>query len=655
MSTSQTAWHAMETEAAIGRLESSAEGLSAEDAAQRFETVGPNTLEAEESVSPAKLLIRQVHNPLIYLLIGAAVLSLAVGKFIDAGVIAGVIVFNSLLGFFQEWRAEGALAALRRMASLHAKVLRDGNPIEVEASDVVPGDVLLLETGDRVSADARLLAAEELQVDESALTGESQPVAKRSETLDEGTAMADRRNMVWMSTNVTGGRGRAVVVHTGMQTQMGQIAGAVRSTLREQTPLQKRMHTLGIVLGAAGIGLALVVLALEIVRAYEVTEAIMFAVAIAVSAIPEGLPAVISVTLAMGVRRMADRHAIIRHMPAVETLGSTTVICSDKTGTLTKNQMTVRKLWADGRTFELTGEGYAPKGQLKDETGKAVEHMPKALEALLKTGVLNNNARIFENDGRWQADGNPSEAALLTAAHKTRIDLQALQKDSPRLSEIPFSSERKYMATLHPRSDGPGTRAYVKGAAERLLGFCTHVLKDDDVAALDDNEKHAVAQAIDEFADNALRVMAAAYVDFEEDKQTLAPEDVEGGLMLAGLWAMIDPPREESVQAVRQAKEAGIHPVMITGDHAATALAIAKQVGIAGDGQALTGSDIDALDKPALAEAALRSGVFARVSPAHKLKIMEALREKGHVVAMTGDGVNDAPALKGADIGIAMG
>ncbi|NLW82857.1 MAG: HAD-IC family P-type ATPase [Phycisphaerae bacterium] len=654
MSTSQTAWHALEAEAVTERLESATEGLSAENAAQRLKTVGPNTLEAEESVNPAKLLIRQVHNPLIYLLIGAAVLSLAAGKFIDAGVIVGVIVFNSLLGFFQEWRAEGALAALRRMASLHAKVLRDGNPIEVEASDVVPGDVLLLETGDRVSADARLLAAEELQVDESALTGESQPVAKRSETLDEGTAMADRRNMVWMSTNVTGGRGRAVVVHTGMQTQMGQIAGAVRSTLREQTPLQKRMHTLGIVLGAAGIGLALVVLALEIVRAYEVTEAIMFAVAIAVSAIPEGLPAVISVTLAMGVRRMADRHAIIRHMPAVETLGSTTVICTDKTGTLTKNQMTVRKMWADGRTFELTGEGYEPKGQLKDQAGKTIEHMPKALEVLLQTGVLNNNARIHEQDGRWQADGNPSEAALLTAAQKTRIDLQALQKDSPRLSEIPFSSERKYMATLHSQ-EGRGTRAYVKGGADRLLEFCTYVLKDGNGVVMDDKQKQTVAQAIEDFADDALRVMAAAYVDFEEDKQTLAPEDVEGGLMLAGLWAMIDPPREESVQAVRQAKEAGIHPVMITGDHAATALAIAKQVGIAGDGQALTGPEIDTLDKPALAAAALRSGVFARVSPAHKLKIMEALREKGHVVAMTGDGVNDAPALKGADIGIAMG
>ena len=655
MSSSEIAWHAVETDEAVERMESTAEGLSSEKATQRLETFGLNTLEAEETAGPMKLLIRQVHNPLIYLLVGASVLSLTIGKHIDASVIAGVIVLNSLLGFFQEWRAEGALAALRRMASLHAHILRDGKPVEVETSQVVPGDILLLETGDRVSADARLLSAEELQVDESALTGESQPVAKQPKMLDESIAVPDRRNMIWMSTNVTGGRGRAVVVHTGMQTQIGQIAGDVRSTLREKTPLQKRMHTLGITLGAVGIGLALLVLALEILRGYEITEAIMFAVAIAVSAIPEGLPAVISVTLALGVRRMADRNAIIRHMPAVETLGSTTVICSDKTGTLTKNQMTVRKLWADGKTFELTGEGYEPKGQLKDEEGRAIEQLPDALKMLLQTGVLNNNARIHEKEGRWQADGNPSEAALLTAAHKTGLEPQALQKDNERLSEIPFSSERKYMATLHLQSEGKRMRVYVKGAADRLLGFCTHMIKNGDVVTLDDEQKQAVTQAIDDFAEHALRVMAGAYVEFDVGKDKIAPEDVESGLTLAGLWAMMDPPREESVQAVRQAKEAGIHPVMITGDHAATALAIAKQVGIPGDGNALTGSDIEAMDKPALAEAALRSGVFARVSPAHKLKIMEALREQGQVVAMTGDGVNDAPALKGADIGVAMG
>ena len=655
MTSSETQWHAVDADTAIERLESAPDGLSQEEASRRLAELGPNALEAEEVVGPMTLLVRQVHNPLVYLLFGAAALSLVAGKHIDAGVIVGVIVLNSLLGFFQEWRAEGALAALRRMAALHAHVLRDGKKIEVEASEVVPGDILLLETGDRVSADARLLGAEELNVDESALTGESQPVGKQLSPVDETAAMADRRTMVWMSTNVTGGRGQAVVVHTGMHTQMGQIAGQVRTTLREKTPLQKRMHTLGIVLGASGIGLALVVLALELMRGYELTEAVMFSVAIAVSAIPEGLPAVISVTLALGVRRMADRHAIIRHMPAVETLGSTTVICSDKTGTLTQNQMTVRLLWADGRRFELTGEGYRPEGQLRSAGGQWLQQIPDALAMLLRIGVLNNNARLHEQDGQWRADGNPSEAALLTAAQKAGLDPATLHKEAVRQHEVPFSSDRKYMATLHRQSEGGGMRAFVKGAPDRLLGYCTHVLREGRAVALDDTEKQAIENAIDEFADQAMRVMAGAYVDVDAGKSQLVPEDVEGGLTLAGLWAMIDPPREESAQAVSDAREAGIHPVMITGDHAATALAIARQVGIAGDGKALTGPDIDAMDKPALAEAALRSGVFARVSPAHKLKIMEALREQGHVVAMTGDGVNDAPALKGADIGVAMG
>lgn len=652
---SEIPWHALEADESLKRLDSTEDGLAVDQAGRRLEEQGPNTLEAEEGAGPLKLLIRQVHNPLIYLLVGAAVLSLAVGKYIDAGVIAGVIVLNSLLGFFQEWRAEGALAALRQMGALHARVLRSGEPTEIEAAHVVVGDVLLLETGDRVAADARLLSADELQVDESALTGESQPVGKQPPRVNEEVPVADRKNMVWMSTNVTGGRGQAVVVHVGMQTQMGQIAGEVHTTVREKTPLQKRMHTLGLVLGGVGIALAGVVLALELVRGYRIVEAIMFSVAIAVSAIPEGLPAVISVTLALGVRRMADRHAIIRHMPAVETLGSTTVICSDKTGTITKNQMTVRKLWAGGATYKLTGEGYRPEGTLHTADGQPVEQLPESLETLLRIGILNNNARLHQENDQWRAEGNPSEAALLTAAHKAGLDRQTLQDESERLHEVPFSSDRKYMATLHPQKDGDGRVALVKGAPDRLLEFCSQVLIDGQAVELDVEQREAIESAIGDFATDALRVMAGAFREFPADKDRIAPEDVEEGLTLAGLWAMIDPPREESIQAVRDARDAGIHPVMITGDHAATALAIAQKVGIAGDGEVLTGKDIDAMDKPALAEAALRSGVFARVSPAHKLKIMESLREQGHVVAMTGDGVNDAPALKGADIGVAMG
>lgn len=402
-------WHAMDAQEVLKRLEVSEDGLSEAQAGQRLEETGPNTLEVEEGTGPFRLLLRQVHNPLIYLLAGAAILSLLVDHAVDAAVITGVIVLNTLLGFIQEWRAEGALAALRRMASPHARVVRDGNPKDVDASEVVQGDILILETGDRVAAGARLIWAEELQVDESALTGESVPVAKNAETLEQDTPMADQKNLVRMSTSVTGGRGQAVVVATGMQTQIGLIAAEVRATGREDTPLQKRMHKLGMVLGIAGVAFAAGVFGLGMLQGYEIIEMLMFSVAVAVSAIPEGLPAVISVTLALGVRRMAGRNAIIRRMPAVETLGSTTVICSDKTGTITKNQMTVQKIWAGGRLYEVSGEGYAPEGEIKVEGGDTAGDLPDDIKRLLEIGLHCNNAALKEKEGQWVVEGNPSE------------------------------------------------------------------------------------------------------------------------------------------------------------------------------------------------------------------------------------------------------
>lgn len=371
-------WHALDSEEVSRRLDSGEAGLDPAQAKQRLEKTGPNSLEVEEGVGPLRLLARQVNNPLIYLLIGAAVLSFVIGHRVDAGVIVGVVVLNTLLGFFQEWRAEGALNALRKMSAHHARVLRNGKPLELDASQVVPGDVLALETGDRVAADARILSSDNRHVDESALTGESHAVAKGPGNAAEDAPLADRRNMVWMSTNVTGGRGRAVVVETGMRTAMGMIAGDVRATVRENTPLQKRMHKLGLLLGVGGMALAVVVFGLGLLRGHAWMDMLMYAVAVAVSAIPEGLPAVISVTLALGVRRMALRNAIIRRMSAVETLGSTTVICSDKTGTITENQMTVRKLWAGGRTFEVSGDGYQPEGELRQEGGDAVGELNHA-------------------------------------------------------------------------------------------------------------------------------------------------------------------------------------------------------------------------------------------------------------------------------------
>ena len=648
-------WHALDAKAVFERLDSGENGLEEAKAKQRMEKAGPNSLDVEAGVSPLRLLARQVNNPLIYLLIGAAVLSFVIGHRVDAGVIVGVVILNTLLGFFQEWRAEGALKALREMSAHHARVLRNGKRVEIDAAQVVPGDVLTLETGDRVAADARILSGDNLHVDESALTGESQAVAKQPEDAAEDAPLADRHNMVWMSTNITGGRGRAVVVETGMNTAMGRIAGEVRATVRENTPLQKRMQKLGLILGVGGIALAGIVFGLGLLRGYEWKGMLMYSVAVAVSAIPEGLPAVISVTLALGVRRMAQRNAIVRRMSAVETLGSTTVICTDKTGTITENQMTARKLWAGGLAFEVSGDGYQAEGDVRQEGGEALGERPPALERLLRIGVLSNNAGLKEEDGQWRVEGNPSEGALLTVAVKAGMDIGALRNDNRRLAEIPFSSDAKYNATLHAESNGDGRIACVKGAPERILEFCTHVLKDGKPAELNDELRRELVGINDRYASEALRVMAGAYRDLPQGQERLEKTDVESGLTLAGLWGMLDPPRKESAQAVSEAKGAGIHPVMITGDHAITALAIARQVGITENGPALTGADIEKMEQPELAQAALAGGVFARVSPSHKLKLMEALKEQGHIVAMTGDGVNDAPALKGADIGIAMG
>ncbi len=651
-----TPWHAMTPEDAVRQTRSSPEGLDDESVAHRLNDVGPNTLKTEEGTSPIQLLWQQINSPLIYLLMAAGTVSLIAEKTVDAIVIAGVVTLNTVLGFIQEWRAEGALAALRKMSAPEARVLRGGHERDIAAGDVVPGDVLILETGARVAADARILSGDELQADESALTGESEPTEKSFDRLEENTPIGDRSNMVWMSTSITSGRGRAVVVETGMQTQIGRIAGEIRSTVREATPLQKRMHRLGMMLGGAGLGLAALVFVLGLLRGYGLVEMLLFAVAVAVSAIPEGLPAVITVTLALGVRRMAGRHAIVKRLPAVETLGSTTVICSDKTGTITRNQMTVRRLWADGRVFNVTGEGYAPEGEIREANEDGKEEYPEALTRLLRIGALANNARVTRREGRWQADGNPSGAALLTAAGKAGLDPDALREQVGRLDEVPFSSDRKYMATLHARIEGEeGAVALVKGAPDRLFEFCSHILIGGERIELTENRREELRGVNERLAGEALRVMAGAYRNFSADKYELETSDVESGLTLAGLWGMLDPPREQSAPAVKEAKEAGIRPVLITGDYAATAIAIARKVGITEGDRALSPADVEEMESGELAEATLEAGVFARVSPAHKLKIMEALKQHGEIVAMTGDGVNDAPALKGADIGVAMG
>ena len=458
--------------------------------------------------------------------------------------------------------------------------------------------------------------------------------------------------MVFTSTNVTGGRGLAMVVATGMNTEIGKIAAQVSATKREGRPLQKRMHKLSIFIGVGAIVLSSLVFGLGLLSGYKIVEMLMFSVAVAVSAIPEGLPAVISVTLALGVQRMASRNALIRRLPAVETLGSVTVICSDKTGTITKNQMTVKKIWAGGQIYEVTGDGYVPEGEIRKEGGEKLEKLPEDLKKFLEIGLYCNNAVLRKKEGHWIVEGNPSEGALIVVAMKVGLEEhQEKRRDSQRFRfRARLSTWRPFI--LVKKSDK--SIVYIKGAPDRIIGFCSHILVNGEPVGLDETLRKEIEKISESFASEALRVMAGAYKEFE-NKNELQRSDVERGLIFAGLWGMIDPPREESAEAVRQAKEAGVKVVMITGDHAVTALAIAKKVGIVENGKVITGKEIDEMEKPALAKAALEYGVFARVTPAHKLKILRSLKDHGHIVAMTGDGVNDAPALKGAEIGIAMG
>ncbi len=666
--TDRTPWHAMELEEVLERRQADRDGLGAEQARRRLQEQGRNELEQQEQASLAGLVFKQVRSPLVYLLAAAAVLSLVVEHYADAGVIAAVVVLNTVLGVVQEWRAEKALEALRQMAAPHARVLRDGQEQEVASAEVVPGDVLVIEAGDRVAADARLIDADDLEVNESALTGESAAVNKKPGQFERDTALADRENMVWSNTAVTAGRGKALVVETGMASEMGQIAGQVRGTEREETPLQKRLARFGKYLGIVAVVLSAGLFGLGMLRGYELTRMLLFSVAMAVSAIPAGLPAAISITLALGVQRMAREHAIVRRLPAVETLGSTTVICSDKTGTITQNQMTVTRLWLGGTVYEVEGEGYEPEGAIAPHEDPATrwqddpDALPAGLRRLVQIGLLANNAQLTqeqseEGDAVWDIEGDPTEGALVVLAAKAGYDPAEYRRQRDRLDEVPFSSDRKYMATLHRAEDGDGRLLCVKGAPDTVLEFCRQALNaDGETTELDEAARERIRQANQAFARQALRVMAAGYRPLDAGRDEIADEDPESGLTFAGLWGMVDPARPEAIEAIEQAQKAGIRVVMLTGDHAVTASAIARKAGIAGEGdEALTGPEIEQMDNETVAERALSTGVFARVSPGHKVKILQALKARDEIVAMTGDGVNDAPALKGADIGVAMG
>jgi cation-transporting P-type ATPase F len=637
-----------------------AKGLDHDEAAQRLERFGRNVLPKFKRHGALFRFLLQFHHPLIYVLLAATVITALLGEWVDAGVIFGVVLVNAVVGFLQESRAEAALESLAAMMTTEAVIRRGGRKIRIPSADIVPGDVVLLESGDKVPADLRLVVIRELRVDESALTGESLPVEKADHVLPPETVVADRKNMAFSGTLITYGQGTGVVVGTGADTELGRIHQLMGQTTEIATPLTKKLTAFSKVLTVVILALAAMTFALGLWRGQSATDVFMAAVALAVGAIPEGLPAAVTITLAIGVSRMAKRNAIIRKLPAVETLGSTTVVCSDKTGTLTKNEMTVKAILAGHQVFDVEGAGYRPTGAIRlDGTAVTLKQHPALAECLV-AGALCNDAQLLESDGQWTITGDPTEGALLVVWKKAGVDFGDVVEGAACLDKIPFESERQFMATLHQVESGHAPVIYLKGAVEKVLQLCNQILNQDGSVQPIDGQ--VILRKAEAFAGQGLRVLAFARKSVPGETSTLADGDVAGGLVFLGLQAMMDPPRPEAVAAVRACQSAGIAVKMITGDHALTARAIAAQVGLNGrtdhengDLIAMTGQDLTATPSEQLAGAADRTAVFARVSPEQKLRLVEALQSQSHVVAMTGDGVNDAPALKQADIGVAMG
>lgn len=643
------AWHTLEPVQIAERLHTHLTlGLSPDVAARRLAEYGPNELQAAHHISPWALLLEQFKNVLILILLVAVGLSVVLGEGIEAAVIGVIVLFAVLLGFVQEYRAERAIEALREMAAPTATVLRAGEEQDIAARDLVPGDVILLSAGDRVPADARLIEAVNLRLEESALTGESLPSEKHTAALvSAGLAVADRKNMVYAGTAATYGRGRAVIIGTGMRTEFGQIAQLLQTIETGRTPLQQNLDRVGSALARATLVVVLIIIALGLVRGQPFLEMLIFGIALAVAVVPEALPAVVTISLAIGVQRMAKRHALIRRLPAVETLGSVSVIGSDKTGTLTKDEMTVRKIFVAGQMLNVSGAGYEPRGEFS-RNGTPVEPA-EALIVLLRAATLASDAHLAhdEVEGHWHLKGDPTEGALVVAAAKAGLHKHELDMAFPRIDEIPFTSESKRMTTLHTTPGG--VVAFAKGAPEIILAACTSQLAEFGKLRLDEASKTTLLDIARKMASEALRVLAVAY------KPGATREEAEEDMTFLGLIGMIDPPRPEAQAAIETCREAGIKPVMITGDHPLTAQAIANELGLLKAGRVVTGAELEAMSEAEFERQVETIDVYARVSPAHKLRVVTALQQKGHLVAMTGDGVNDAPALKKADIGIAMG
>jgi Ca2+-transporting ATPase len=652
-------WHSLTASDALESLRSSPHGLSTGEAAVLLARVGPNALPAAKHKSLALVFGRQFASPLIYILFIAAAIAFAVGKRGDAGVILLVVFVNALIGTFQEGRAERSMEALRRLSTLKVRVLRGGREELIEARDLVPGDLMLLAAGDAVAADARLLEAAALEAAEAALTGESLPVAKDPEPLPADTQLADRRNMVYSGTHIAAGRGRAVVVATGTHTEVGRIASLTASAEEPKTPLERRIAQFGRYLGAAAIALFVVVITFGLLRGLPFVEILMVAISQMVSMVPEGLPVAMTIALAVGMQRMAARKAVVRRLAAVETLGSTSIICSDKTGTLTKNEMTVTALWLPGgRTVEVTGAGYSPEGRFLENSHEISSGNDPDLRALLEAGALCNDAQLVppdNTDPRWRALGDPTEAALLTLALKGCLEPDQLRRDWPRRAEIPFDSASKMMAAQHGHTHQPN-RVFIKGAPEIVLDLCGAARIGGEQRPFDANLGRQALSVADGFASRALRLLAVAEIHGGQMDETAGFAQFRGKATLLGLVGQMDPPRDEVKAAVAECQSAGIRPVMVTGDHKATGLAVARALGIAREGdRAVDGRELEAMPEQDLRHDLDRISVFARVHPAQKLRIVEAFQSQQKVVAMTGDGVNDAPALARADVGVAMG
>jgi len=650
-------WYNLEVAKTLEALGSRQQGLSSEEAQKRLLQFGPNELGEKKKASPGIILLAQFKSFLIIILIVAAAVSGALatmgeGNVWDTILITVIVLFACVLGFIQEYRSERALETLRQMTAPTTSVRRDGQEREVPSRELVLGDIILLRTGDRAPADARLIEVASLRLDEAPLTGESVPVEKSAEAISGEIPVGDRRNMVYMGTTLVCGRGEAAVIATGTATEFGKIAGMLQQAEAQQTPLQASLNQAGkwlgigclvICAGVAGVGFSSGMFS-------SILDAFIWGVSLMVAAVPEALPVVVTISLAIGAQRMAKRHSLIRRLPAVETLGCTTFICSDKTGTLTQGEMTVRKLYVDSRVIDLHGVGYEPKGEFCLASAPFDPQKDDSLQALLRAGTLCNDSQLINFEGAWHIKGDPTEGALVVAAAKAGMWQEELLTQSPRLDEVPFSSERKRMTTIHQTL--AGRIAYSKGAPEAILNSCNRIYIDGQQRELSEQQRTTILGASQQMAEDALRVLSMAYKPLPE-----APDsDAERDMVFIGLVGMIDPPREEVKEALKLCKQAKIKSVMITGDHESTAVAVAKELGMLTQSNiALSGSELDKLSDEELDEMVEEVALYARVSPTHKMKVVEALQRKGHVTAMTGDGINDAPALKQADIGVAMG